>query len=159
MGTMDRYCSLSGACHVSTPVGVWSDLTVGTAAPDSLVLHRTRPVCSDFAALTSAVHCSQLFTFGRQPLKHCYRCSICSPDMSGAHRTVRWIIAEHSWEIPESEMFEWSSSWCTGHSPVRHRQHTLMSFAPNLFKSQPEFLSWFVLNLMHLIWMTSRQTS
>jgi hypothetical protein len=30
MGTPDSHCSLSGACHVSTPVGVWSELTVGT---------------------------------------------------------------------------------------------------------------------------------
>jgi hypothetical protein len=45
--------NLSVACHVSAPVGVWSDLTVGTAAPDS-------PVCSDFAALTSTAHCSLL---------------------------------------------------------------------------------------------------
>jgi hypothetical protein len=30
MGTPDRHCSLSRACHVSTLVGVWSDLTVGT---------------------------------------------------------------------------------------------------------------------------------
>jgi hypothetical protein len=29
-GAPDRYCSLSGVCHVSTPIGVWSDLTVGT---------------------------------------------------------------------------------------------------------------------------------
>jgi hypothetical protein len=33
---------------------------------------------------------------------------------------------------------------------VRHWQHTLKSFAPNLFESPTEFFSWFVLNLMHL---------
>jgi hypothetical protein len=40
MGTPDRYCSLSGARHVSTPIGVWSDLTVGAVAPDSPVPHK-----------------------------------------------------------------------------------------------------------------------
>jgi hypothetical protein len=63
MGTPDNHCSLFGACHVSTPVGVWSDLTVGAVAPDSPVPHRTCLVTSDFAALTSAAHCSSLFTF------------------------------------------------------------------------------------------------
>jgi hypothetical protein len=53
-------------------------------------------------------------------------------------------------EKPESELFEHCSAWCTGHYPVRQRQHTLKSFAPNLFESPTEFLSWFVLNLMHL---------
>jgi hypothetical protein len=56
MGTPDSHYSLSGVCHVSTPVGVWSDLTVGTVAPDS-------PVTSNFAALTSATHYSSLYTF------------------------------------------------------------------------------------------------
>jgi hypothetical protein len=48
------------------------------AAPDS-------PVRSDFAALTShfsTVHSSR-------PLSAVGRCSVGSPDMSGAHRTVR----------------------------------------------------------------------
>jgi hypothetical protein len=30
MGTLDSHCSLSGACHVSLPIGVWSELIVGT---------------------------------------------------------------------------------------------------------------------------------
>jgi hypothetical protein len=29
-GALNMHCSLSGARHVSTPVGVWSELTVGT---------------------------------------------------------------------------------------------------------------------------------
>jgi hypothetical protein len=29
-GALNSHCSLSGACHVSTPVGVWSELTAGT---------------------------------------------------------------------------------------------------------------------------------
>jgi hypothetical protein len=38
-------------------------LTVGAVAPDNPVPHRTCPVTSDFAALTSTAHCSSLFTF------------------------------------------------------------------------------------------------
>jgi hypothetical protein len=51
------HCSLSGACHVSRPLGL-ERLTVEVScpfvAPDS-------PVCSDFVVLTSALcsmHCS-----------------------------------------------------------------------------------------------------
>jgi hypothetical protein len=63
MGTPDIHCSVFGTRHVSMSVGVWSGLTVGVVAPDSLVPHRTCPVTSDFDALTSVVHCSPLFTF------------------------------------------------------------------------------------------------
>jgi hypothetical protein len=77
-------------------VGVWSVLTAGTlcpiAAPHSLVPHRTCPVCSEFLLwlLTCIVpFCSRQLALG-------YRCSIGSPDMSGAHWTVRWIIAERA---------------------------------------------------------------
>jgi hypothetical protein len=63
MSTPDSHGSLFGACHVSTPVGVWSDLTVGMATLDSPVPHRTCSVCCNFCALTPATHCSQLFTF------------------------------------------------------------------------------------------------
>jgi hypothetical protein len=100
-------------------------------APDSLVPHRTCPVRSDFSALNSAVHCSPLFTFGRRSLALVSRCSAGSPDMSGAHRTARWIIAERAPEKPESGFFECNSARCTGQCPVRHWQHTLKSFAPN----------------------------
>jgi hypothetical protein len=56
------------------------------------------------------------------------RCSVGSPDMSGAHRTVRWIIAERAWRIPESGMFVWSRAWCTPDSVwCATWQHTLMS--------------------------------
>jgi hypothetical protein len=93
--------------------------------------------CSDFSTLTSDVHCSSLFTFGRRPLALGYRCSVGSPDMSGAHRTVRWIIEERTLEIAESGLFAWARPWCTEHCLVRHWQHTLMScskfiWVPNL---------------------------
>jgi hypothetical protein len=89
-------------------------------APDSLVPHRTCPVCSDFSALSSTAHCSPLFTFGRRLLAPGSRYSVGSPDMSGAHQTVWWIIAERALEKPESGWLECCSAWCTGHCPVRH---------------------------------------
>jgi hypothetical protein len=60
-GAPDRYCSLFTV--QSTHWGLerldhWNLCLI--AAPDSLVLHRTCPVCSDFSALTSAVHFSLL---------------------------------------------------------------------------------------------------
>ena len=84
MGTPDRHCSLSDARHVSTPVGVWSESTVGAVAPDSSVPYQTCPVTSDF--------CRALFItvpFCSRPLTRSDRCSASSPDMSGAHWTVR----------------------------------------------------------------------
>jgi hypothetical protein len=103
--------------------------------------HVRWPLTSVLWLLPRTVH------FCNRPLTLSDRCSAGSPDMSGAHRTVRWIIAEHAQKKPESGM---SAAWCTVHRPMRHRQHTLESFAPNLFVSPTGFLSWFVLNLMHL---------
>jgi hypothetical protein len=40
--------------------------------------------------------------------------------LSGAHRTVRWIIAVRRLFLPESSKFAWAS-WRTGHCPVHHR--------------------------------------
>jgi hypothetical protein len=65
------------------------------------------------ALFAFTVHCSR-------PLVPGYRCSVGSPDMSGAHRTVRWIIAEHALKKPESGLFAWCSFWCTGHCPLGH---------------------------------------
>jgi hypothetical protein len=77
MGTPDRYCSLSTACHVSTPVGSLRPV----AAPDSLV-------CSDFSALTSVVHCSLHCLLLQSTIACSDCCSVGPPDMSGAHQTV-----------------------------------------------------------------------
>jgi hypothetical protein len=48
------------------------------------------------------------------------RCSAGSPDMSGAHRTVRWIIVECAQRILESDLFVGCLACCTGQCPVRH---------------------------------------
>jgi hypothetical protein len=100
-------------------------------APDSPVPHRTCPVRSDFSAPTSDAHCSLHCLLLQSTVVHSDRCTIGSPDMSGAHRTVRWIIAERAQKKPESELFESCLAWCTGQCPMRHLQHTLKSFAPN----------------------------
>jgi hypothetical protein len=109
MGTPDSpvvhriwHCSASGACRVSWPLGFgvvdrWSPLSScatgqSGGTPDRLVR-------SDFAALTSAlciVYCSQQSTIGRSwPLLRWL-----AGHMSGAHRTVWWIIAERLPENP-----------------------------------------------------------
>jgi hypothetical protein len=117
------------ACWGLERLDCWNPCPI--VAPDSPVPHWTCPVRSDFSALISDVHCSLC----SRPLVPGYRCSVGSPDMSGAHLTVRWIIAERALEKPESELFKCCSACCTGHCLVRHWQHTLKSFAPNLFES------------------------
>jgi hypothetical protein len=48
-----------------------------------------------------------LFTVHRsRPLGTVDRCSVSSPYMSGAHRTIQWIIAEWLWKNPRA-----ASSW------------------------------------------------
>jgi hypothetical protein len=144
------HCSLPGACHVSRPLGFravdrWSPLSsycteqsVGT--PDS-------PVHSDFTALTSA-----LCTFAVQrsrPLGAEDRCSVGLPDMSGAHQTVRRIIAERLWKNPRA-----ASSWGArpGHRTVSGAPLAapLLVFALNFIESPTYFLCWFMLSFMHL---------
>jgi hypothetical protein len=64
-----------------------------------------------------------------------YHCFVGSSNMFGAHRTIRWIIAERVMRKTESDLFACCSAWHTGHCPVRHWLHTLKSFAPNSFES------------------------
>jgi hypothetical protein len=143
MGTPDRHCSLSDARHVSTPVGVWSESTVGAVAPDSSVPHRTCPVTSDF--------CRALFItvpFCSRPLTRSDRCSAGSSDSpvnySGAH-------LENSREWPVRLLVGLGHHTLSG-APF---SSTLSSLAPNKFESPTELLSWFVLNLMYLRQMAS----
>jgi hypothetical protein len=104
MGTPDSpvvhrtwHCSLSGACHVSRPLGFGAlDRCSPLSSCDTGQFGGTpnSPVCSDFAALTSDF-CTM---HNSRPLRAVDRCSIGSSDMSGTHRTVRWIIAEWLWK-------------------------------------------------------------
>jgi hypothetical protein len=82
-GADDRWNPLS--CSCTRQSGATPDMSGAT--PDmSGVLWL---LCSDLChALFTTVHFRQT-TVGAG-----YRCFVGSPDMSGAHRTVRWIIAE-----------------------------------------------------------------
>jgi hypothetical protein len=148
-------------CATSTrPLGFWSGWPLQPLSCSCIKQFGATPDMSGDLLLLRSDFCHALFTivhFCNRPLTRSIHCSAGSPDISGAHRTVRWIIAESVQRIPESGMFVCAWAWCTGqcpmhtgHYPVRQRQHTLKSFAPNLFVSPTEFLSWFVLNLMHL---------
>jgi hypothetical protein len=126
-------CAMSARSLGFGAVDRWNPLpSSGTGlsggTPDMSGAFWLRHLTSARALFAFTVHCSRPLALG-------YRCSVGSPDMSGAHRTVRWIIAECAKKKPESEVFESCSAWCTGHCPVRHLQHTLNSFAPNLFES------------------------
>jgi hypothetical protein len=74
----------------------WNLCPVATL--DSLMPHQTCPVHSDFSALNFDAHCSLC----SRPLAPYYRCSVGSPDMSGAHQTVWWNVAERAPKKPES---------------------------------------------------------
>jgi hypothetical protein len=129
-------------------LGAWSCWLL---EPFVLLLHRTVRCHTGHVRwpLTSARHYSLLSPFCSRPLTRSDRCVAGSPDMCGAHRTVWWIIVERDWWIPESGLFVGCPTWCTRQCPVRHLA-THSCLAPNLIVSLTEFLSWFVLNLMHL---------
>jgi hypothetical protein len=112
------------------------------AAPDGPVAHQTCPVTSDFDALTSAWHCSSLFTFAVDRWRARSRCSTGSPDMSGAHRTVRWIIAERAHWIPESVWFVARGPSASDSVRCATWQHTLMSCSK--FDCFPNWISFLV---------------
>jgi hypothetical protein len=133
MGTSDspvvhriRHCLLSGACHVSRPLGFgaidrWSPLSsCGTeqsgGTPDS-------PMRSDFVVLTSNfcfVHCtvvSAVDHWRSWPLL-CWRTrqSGGSPDSSVNYSG--WAMRK-----PESGQVARAAAWGTGQYPVRHWLH------------------------------------
>jgi hypothetical protein len=112
------------------------------ATPDS-------PVTSDFCPLTSACtvwHCTLLkSTIGAQvviaPLAH--RTVRCTPDSPVNYSGTCPLNSQEC-------LVCCARAWCTGHCLVRQRQHTVSPFAPILIVSPTEFLSWFMLNLIHL---------
>jgi hypothetical protein len=99
------HCSLFGARRVSTPLGFgavdrWNTLSCSCTGqsggtPDMSGVFWLAALTSNCALFTS------LFTFAVD----C--CTVGTPDMSGAHRTVWWIIPEGVSEKPESEQFTW----------------------------------------------------
>jgi hypothetical protein len=119
------HCSLSGACHVSTPLGFgavvrWSSLSCSCTGQSGGTPNMSGAfwLCSltfDFCTCAFSVHAVDRWALG-------YRCSVGSLDKPGAHRTVRQIIAERSLEKTESGLLEWCSAWGTGQCPV-HTGH------------------------------------
>jgi hypothetical protein len=71
--------------------------------------------CSDFCTtLFITVHFCSRPLARREPLLRWLT------EQSGAHRTLRWIIAEQAHLIPENSLFVGCLAWCTGQCPVRH---------------------------------------
>jgi hypothetical protein len=131
--------SLSGACHVSCPlgfgaVGRWSPLSSCCTKQFGVFWLR----CSDFWL----AHCSLFIWHCSRPLGAVDRCFIGSPNMSGAHRTVQWIIEERLWKNPRA-----ASSWVPwpGHRTVSSAPLAapMLVFAPN-FVEFPNLFSLLV---------------
>jgi hypothetical protein len=131
MGTPDSsmvhrtlYCSLSGECHVSRPLGFgavdcWSPLSsCGTGQSDSTPYS---PVCSDFAVLTSDFYIVHYSLF--VAVDHWAKLTVALL----AHQTGQWIIAKWLWEKPESGQFARCLSLGTGQCPMCHWQHQCLS--------------------------------
>jgi hypothetical protein len=159
MGTTDSpvvhrtlYCSLSGARHVSYPLGFgavdcWrllssSGIRQSGGTPDmsgDLWL-----CCSDFCvALFITVHFCIRPLARREPLLRWLT------EQSGAHWTVQWIIAEGANKIPESGLFVARRPGAPDSVRCATWQHTLL-YCSKFDCAPTEFLSWFMLNLMHL---------
>jgi hypothetical protein len=109
------------------PVGVWSGWLLKSFV---LLWHRTVRWhtrqsgafwlrCSDFWL----AHYSLFIWYSSRRLGAVDRCFVGSPDMCGAHRTVRWIIAKWLWKNPSAV----SSLGCLAWSPdtVRCTRHSV----------------------------------
>jgi hypothetical protein len=125
-------------------------LTVGVlcpvVAPDSPVSHRTCPVLSNFATWHLTLHCTLLqSTIDRRlPLLRWLTGQVrCTPD-SPVNYSEACPSKTREW--PVRVELGLGHQTLFGAPLAAHSQ----DFAPNLFESPTEFLSWFVLNLMHL---------
>jgi hypothetical protein len=123
-------------------IRVWSSWPL---APFVLLLHRTVRCHSGHCPVTSNF-CTTLFITVHSAVDRWHvgsRCSAGSPDSPVNYSEAR-PLNSREWLV------RCARAWCTGHCPVHQRQHSLSSFAPFMFVSPTLFLSWFVLNLMHL---------
>jgi hypothetical protein len=102
------HCSLSGARHVSYPLGfgvvdhwrILSSSGIGQSGGTPDMSSDLWLCCFDFCvALFITVH------FCSWPLAHREALLWWLTRQSGAHRIVRWIIAERAWRIPDSGWF------------------------------------------------------
>jgi hypothetical protein len=141
-----RHCSLSGACHISRPLGFGA---VDRWSLFVFLLHRTDwwhtgHVRCILTLLLWLLTCA-LFTFllfNAVDRWHIWRCFVGSPDMSVAHRTVLWIIAERLQRISRaaSSRVAWLGHQTLSGAPL---PAPLLVFAPN-FVEFPNSISVFV---------------
>jgi hypothetical protein len=125
------------------------------AAPDSPMAHQTCPVRSDFLLWLLTVHCSPFVVncWLIWPLLRWLTGHVqCTPDNPVNYSGVA------PWEAREWLVLvcAWPRHWTVSGAPLAA---PFLVFAPNLIEFPTLFLSWFMLNLMHLRYMTSRQTS
>jgi hypothetical protein len=128
----DSHCSLSGVCHVSASVRVRGSWPLECLV---VLLHRTVRW-----PLTSA---APLFIWQNDRWRAGSRCSAGSPDSPVNYSGGCPGISESGW-------FVFVHVWCTGHCQVRQKISTLYVLLQFSIESLTEFLSWFVLNLVHL---------
>jgi hypothetical protein len=126
------HCSVSGACHISDPLGFgevdrWSPLSCSCTGQSG-----GTPDMSGAFWLSALTSDRALYTFCSRPLAQVTVAPL-------AHRTVRWIIAQRPLENPESGLFEWCSASGTGQCPVRHWQHHSKSLLQTLLSPQLNF--------------------
>jgi hypothetical protein len=141
MGTPDSpmvhrtvYCSLSGACHVSRPLGFgavdrWSPLSSCETRQSGAFWLRG----SNFLL----AHCSLFIWYHSRPLGAVDRCSVGSPFRPCAHWTVRWFIAERLTEKIESGQFVGALAWAPDH--VRCATSSTFVIAPNFLEFPNSF--------------------
>jgi hypothetical protein len=143
------HCSVSGACHVSCPLGFgavdhWGPLSSSCTGQSGGTLDMSGASwhqCSDFWPST--------VRFCSRPLCAGDLCSVGSPD------TVRCtLVSPVNYSRAPLENSRVASSlvpW-PGHRTVFDAPLAapLLVFASNLVESPTEFLSWFMLNFMHL---------
>jgi hypothetical protein len=102
------HCSLSGACHVSKPlefgaVDRWSLLSSCCTGQSSASWLRNSNLWLLHYALLLFIAVDRWVQLTVAPLAH--------RTLSGAHRTVRWIIAEQLPKNPESGQFASALAW------------------------------------------------
>jgi hypothetical protein len=135
----DSHCALSGARHVSATVRVWSSWPLERLV---VLLHRTVRCPLTSALWPLHLHCSPQSAFCSRPLAPVSRCSVGSPD-SPVNYSEACLVETREWLVWRAR--GWRTEQCpVHHFPVHSKSCSI------LIVSLTWFLSWFVLNLMHL---------
>jgi hypothetical protein len=151
------HCSLSGACHVSRPLGFravdrWSPLSsCGTGQSDGTT---DSPVRSNFAVLTSdfcTLHYSPQSTVGRNwPLLSWLTGHVrCTPD---SPVNYSGMTLGKTREQPVWGCLSWAPDRVCAHRTVSGAilATPMLVFAPNFCRVPNLFFCWFMLTFMHL---------